>query len=80
MVIGVDLFRIPSANMPLVNASLNINRPGMEREIVLQLDPDRFSQRLMLETFRTGHLYEPETSSLRVRPKTSSWIAELSQH
>jgi len=50
--------------MPPVTASFNINRPGLEREVVLQLDPEFFSQRLMLDYFRSGQLYEPETSAL----------------
>ena len=48
--------------MPSVTASFTINRPGLEREVVLQLDPEFFSQRLMLDCFRSGQLYEPETS------------------
>jgi FkbM family methyltransferase len=48
--------------MSTVTASVNINRPGLEREILLQLDPECFSQRLMLDCFRAGQLYEPETS------------------
>ena len=40
--------------MPLVTASFNINRPGLEREVVLQLDPECFSQRIMLDCFRSG--------------------------
>jgi FkbM family methyltransferase len=50
--------------MPPVTASFNINRPGLERDIVLQLDPACFSQRLMLDYFRSGRLLEPETSAL----------------
>jgi FkbM family methyltransferase len=50
--------------MPLVTARFNINRPGLERDIVLQLDPECFSQRLMLDYFRSGRLLEPETSAL----------------
>ena len=50
--------------MPPVTASFHINRPGLERDIVLQLDPECFSQRLMLDYFRSGRLLEPETSSL----------------
>jgi len=50
--------------MPPVTASFNINRPGLERDIVLQLDPECFSQRLMLDHFRSGRLLEPETSAL----------------
>jgi FkbM family methyltransferase len=50
--------------MPPVTASFNINRPGLERDIVLHLDPECFSQRLMLDCFRSGRLLEPETSAL----------------
>jgi len=50
--------------MPPVTASFNINRPGLERDIILQLDPACFSQRLMLDYFRSGRLLEPETSAL----------------
>ena len=50
--------------MPPVTASFNINRPGLERDIVLQLDPECFSQRLMLDYFHSGRLLEPETSAL----------------
>lgn len=50
--------------MPPVTASFHINRPGLERDIVLQLDPECYSQRLMLDYFRSGRLLEPETSSL----------------
>ena len=50
--------------MPPITASFNINRPGLERDIVLQLDPECFSQQLMLDYFRSGRLFEPETSSL----------------
>jgi FkbM family methyltransferase len=48
--------------MPPVTASFTINRPGLERDVVLQLDPEFFSQRLMLDCFRAGQLYEPETT------------------
>ena len=48
--------------MPPVTASFTINRPGLEREVVVQLDPEFFSQRLMLDCFCSGQLYEPETS------------------
>ena len=50
--------------MPPVTASFHINRPGLEHDIVLQLDPECYSQRLMLDYFRSGRLLEPETSSL----------------
>jgi FkbM family methyltransferase len=50
--------------MPPVTASFSINRPGLERDIVLQLAPECFSQRLMLDHFRAGRLLEPETSAL----------------
>src|SRR5262249_1999829 len=50
--------------MPPVTESFNINRPGLERDIVLHLDPECFSQRLMLDCFRSGRLLEPETSAL----------------
>jgi FkbM family methyltransferase len=50
--------------MPPVAVSFNINRPGLERNIVLQLDPECFSQRLMLNYFYTERLIEPETSAL----------------
>jgi FkbM family methyltransferase len=50
--------------MPHVAVSFNINRPGLERNIVLQLDPECFSQRLMLDYFYAGRLIEPETSAL----------------
>jgi FkbM family methyltransferase len=50
--------------MPPVTASFNIKRPGLERDIVLHLDPECFSQRLMLDCFRSGRLLEPETSAL----------------
>jgi FkbM family methyltransferase len=50
--------------MPPVTASFSINRPGLERDIVLQLDPECFSQRLMLDHFHSGRLLEPETSAL----------------
>jgi len=50
--------------MPPVTASFNISRPGLERDIVLQLDPECFTQRLMLDYFRSGQLLEPETSAL----------------
>ena len=50
--------------MPPITANFNINRPGLERDIVLQLDPECFSQRLMLDYFRAGRLFEPETSAL----------------
>jgi FkbM family methyltransferase len=50
--------------MPPVAAHFNINRPGLERDIVLQLDPEFFSQRLILDSFRAGQLFEPETSAL----------------
>ena len=48
--------------MPPVTARFHINRPGLEREVALQLDPEFFSQRLMLDCFRAGQLHEPETS------------------
>ena len=48
--------------MPPVTASFTINRPGLERDVVLKLDPEFFSQRLMLDCFRAGQLYEPETT------------------
>jgi FkbM family methyltransferase len=50
--------------MPPVTANFNINRPGLERAVVLQLDPECFSQQLMLDYFRSGQLLEPETSAL----------------
>ena len=50
--------------MPPVTARFHVNRPGLERDIVLQLDPECFSQRLMLDYFRSGQLLEPETSAL----------------
>jgi FkbM family methyltransferase len=50
--------------MPPVTAHFSINRPGLERDIILQLDPECFSQRLMLDHFRAGWLLEPETSAL----------------
>jgi len=48
--------------MPPVTANFTIKRPGLERTISLQLDPECFSQQLMLNSFKAGHLYEPETS------------------
>jgi FkbM family methyltransferase len=50
--------------MPPVAVNFNINRPGLERDIILQLDPEFFSQRLILDSFRAGQLFEPETSAL----------------
>ena len=50
--------------MPPITARFTINRPGLERDIVLQLNPECFSQRLMLDYFRSGQLLEPETSTL----------------
>jgi FkbM family methyltransferase len=50
--------------MPPITARFHINRPGLERDILLQLDPECFSQRLMLDYFRSGQLLEPETSAL----------------
>ncbi|MBM3223168.1 MAG: FkbM family methyltransferase [Candidatus Tectomicrobia bacterium] len=50
--------------MPPVTANFHINRPALERDITLQLDPEFFSQRLILNAFQTGSLFEPETSAL----------------
>jgi FkbM family methyltransferase len=44
--------------------NLHINRPGLERQVALQLDPECFSQQLILNCLRSGQLLEPETSAL----------------
>jgi hypothetical protein len=49
--------------MPRQELALNISSPLGPRRVVLQLDPSLMSQKIMLDEFTGGRLYEGETSN-----------------
>jgi FkbM family methyltransferase len=44
--------------------SINVSTPSGARPVVLQLDPAQMSQKGMLDSLRSGQMYEPETSNV----------------
>ena len=48
--------------MPFVQASINIQRPGIERTVQFQFDNTKFGQQIMLDAFSKQQMYEQETA------------------
>jgi FkbM family methyltransferase len=49
--------------MPRQELAINLTTPLGRRRVVLQLDPQHMSQKIMLDELSSGHLYEEETSN-----------------
>jgi FkbM family methyltransferase len=49
--------------MPRQEIAINLTTPSGARRLVLHLDPDQMSQRMMLQDLTGGQLYESETSN-----------------